>query len=207
MGWLYGRRLCSADWQACAQVRQFFWTPGHTKRPKIHMDLMKFLSIYLKGVLFTSVHPWIIYIINVCHRYVFPQHLKYAVIKPLFKKGDISSISNYKPISPLTSWRNASCCVILYNFFVLFPSQHNFQNLIHISLCIMRLLALIVQHVLHVSAYNAIIRQYTLINIFKLYLLICTAWWWHYKPKHVAHCCTIKTNKLIIHSAKWTRFW
>jgi hypothetical protein len=40
---------------------------------------------------------------------------------------------------------NASCCVIPYNFYAWFPSEHNsYQNLIHISLCIMSLLGLIV---------------------------------------------------------------
>jgi hypothetical protein len=30
--------------------------------------------------------------------------------------------------------------------------------------------------------------------------LVFTAWWWLYKSKHVAHCHTIKINKLIIHT-------
>ena len=32
---------------------------------------------------------------------VFPDHLKYAIVKPLFKNGDRSNISNYRPISLL----------------------------------------------------------------------------------------------------------
>jgi len=32
---------------------------------------------------------------------VFPDHLKYAIVKPLFKKGDRASIYNYRPISLL----------------------------------------------------------------------------------------------------------
>ena len=33
---------------------------------------------------------------------IFPDHLKYAVVKPLFKKGDKSKISIYRPISILS---------------------------------------------------------------------------------------------------------
>jgi hypothetical protein len=33
---------------------------------------------------------------------LFPHHLKYAVIKPLYKKGDKLYIANYRPISMLT---------------------------------------------------------------------------------------------------------
>jgi hypothetical protein len=35
---------------------------------------------------------------------VFPDQLKYAVIKPLFKKGVRAQLSNYRPISPLTGF-------------------------------------------------------------------------------------------------------
>jgi hypothetical protein len=35
---------------------------------------------------------------------IFPDRMKYAVVKPLFKKGDRSSISNYRPISILSSF-------------------------------------------------------------------------------------------------------
>ena len=34
---------------------------------------------------------------------IFPDHLKYAVVKPLFKKGDKSNIYNYRPVSILIS--------------------------------------------------------------------------------------------------------
>jgi len=35
---------------------------------------------------------------------IFPDRLKYAVVKPLLKKGDKSKISNYRPISILSSF-------------------------------------------------------------------------------------------------------
>jgi fructose-1,6-bisphosphatase/inositol monophosphatase family enzyme len=35
---------------------------------------------------------------------VFPDRLKYSVVKPIFKKGNKQEISNYKPISLLTSF-------------------------------------------------------------------------------------------------------
>jgi hypothetical protein len=35
---------------------------------------------------------------------IFPTRLKFAEIKPLFKKGEIANTSNYRPISLLTSF-------------------------------------------------------------------------------------------------------
>jgi hypothetical protein len=35
---------------------------------------------------------------------VFPCHLKYAVIKPLYMKGERSSIFNYRPLSSLIAF-------------------------------------------------------------------------------------------------------
>jgi hypothetical protein len=35
---------------------------------------------------------------------IFPDRLKYAMVKPLFKKGDRANISNYRPISLLSSF-------------------------------------------------------------------------------------------------------
>jgi hypothetical protein len=34
----------------------------------------------------------------------FPPHLKYSIVKPLFKKGDRDNSANYRPISLLTSF-------------------------------------------------------------------------------------------------------
>ena len=35
---------------------------------------------------------------------IFPDRLKYAIIKPVFKKGDDQDITNYRPISLFTSF-------------------------------------------------------------------------------------------------------
>jgi len=35
---------------------------------------------------------------------IFPDRLKYSIIKPMYKKGDKSDPSNYRPISMLTSF-------------------------------------------------------------------------------------------------------
>jgi hypothetical protein len=34
----------------------------------------------------------------------FPTRLKYAVVKPLLKKGDRKNVANYRPVSLLTSF-------------------------------------------------------------------------------------------------------
>jgi len=45
---------------------------------------------------------------------VFPDRLKYAIVKPIFKKGNKQEISNYRPISLLTSFSK-----IIENSFIL----------------------------------------------------------------------------------------
>jgi hypothetical protein len=35
---------------------------------------------------------------------IFPERLKYSIIKPLYKKGDKTDTSNYRPTSMLTSF-------------------------------------------------------------------------------------------------------
>jgi hypothetical protein len=46
---------------------------------------------------------------------IFPDHLKYAVVKPLFKKGGRSSIANYRPKSMLSSFSKV-CGMSLLEF-------------------------------------------------------------------------------------------
>jgi hypothetical protein len=53
--------------------------------------------------------PFIISPINyICNKMlrggVFPDRLKYAIIKPLYKNGDTCEVSNYRPVSLLTSF-------------------------------------------------------------------------------------------------------
>jgi len=45
---------------------------------------------------------------HICNQFIssgiFPDRLKYAIVKPLLKKGDKTKISNYRPISILSSF-------------------------------------------------------------------------------------------------------
>jgi len=50
--------------------------------------------------------PFIIFpLINICNKMlaqgIYPERLKFSLIKPIYKSGDISSPSNYRPISLL----------------------------------------------------------------------------------------------------------
>jgi hypothetical protein len=64
---------------------------------EISTNLLKIRSIYISSPL---NH---IYNMSLSSGY-FPQHLKYSVMKPSFKKGERNCISNYRPISLLTSF-------------------------------------------------------------------------------------------------------
>jgi hypothetical protein len=35
---------------------------------------------------------------------IFPTRLKFSEVKPIFKRGDKNDTSNYRPVSPLTSF-------------------------------------------------------------------------------------------------------
>jgi Notch-like protein len=63
------------------------------------------LSIYILKASSLYVSSPLTYLCNLMlSSGIFPSTLKFSEIKPLFKKGDKSSISNYRPISVLTSF-------------------------------------------------------------------------------------------------------
>jgi hypothetical protein len=63
----------------------------------IPLDLTKKLSLYV-------AKPLAIVINQSFQNSVFPDNLKYAEVKPLFKKGDRHDIDNYRPVSVLPSF-------------------------------------------------------------------------------------------------------
>jgi hypothetical protein len=66
---------------------------------------------------------------------VFPERLKYSIIKPIHKKGDISLLANYRPVSLLTSFSkivervmNNRLISHLTKHAILGPNQYGFQE-------------------------------------------------------------------------------
>jgi hypothetical protein len=66
---------------------------------------------------------------------VFPERLKYAVVKPIYKKGDKTSLANYRPISLLTSFSKVVERVMhsrlvnhLKKYSIISPNQYGFQG-------------------------------------------------------------------------------
>jgi Notch-like protein len=74
---------------------------------EISTNLLKTSSVYIRSPLN-----------HICNKSlssgVFPQRLKYAVVKPLYKKGERSCISNYRPLSLLSSFSKVFEKVIDY---------------------------------------------------------------------------------------------
>jgi Notch-like protein len=54
---------------------------------------------------------------------IFPDHLKFAVVKPINKKGDRNNINNYRPISLLTSF--STIFEVIYNRLYKHPVNNN----------------------------------------------------------------------------------
>ena len=66
---------------------------------------------------------------------ILPERLKFSEVRPLFKKGDITEFSNYRPISLLTSFSNNIEKIIfkrLYNYLndnnILIGDQYGFRE-------------------------------------------------------------------------------
>jgi len=64
---------------------------------EISVNILKFISPYISSPLY-----------HMCNKIfssgIFPERLKYAIIKPVFKSGDRSNVSNYRPISLLPAF-------------------------------------------------------------------------------------------------------
>jgi hypothetical protein len=65
----------------------------------------------------------------------FPERLKFSEVRPLFKKGDITAFSNYRPISLLNSFSKITekiICKRLYNYLndnnILVGDQYGFRE-------------------------------------------------------------------------------
>jgi hypothetical protein len=66
---------------------------------------------------------------------VFPDRLKYALVKPCFKKGNIQEIANYRPISLSTSFSKIIEKLIFLRLIthiemndILAPEQYGFRT-------------------------------------------------------------------------------
>jgi hypothetical protein len=74
----------------------------HSLKPKKSSGYDEITTTILKTGAFLISHL-LSYIYNPSlYASIFPGHLKSAVVKPLCKKGDKTSITNYRPISLLT---------------------------------------------------------------------------------------------------------
>jgi hypothetical protein len=64
------------------------------------------------------------YIFNkIISKGIFPERLKFSEIKPLYKKGNMSDFSNYRPISLLTSFSKI-IEKLMYNRLYYYFDQH-----------------------------------------------------------------------------------
>jgi hypothetical protein len=71
---------------------------------KIHLDMMKYPQNYLKLAMLILPHLWIKYVIHPFYHGLFLNAQHTLIVKLLLKKGDRMDVSNYRPISILTSF-------------------------------------------------------------------------------------------------------
>jgi hypothetical protein len=75
----------------------------HSLKPRKSSGYDEIISKILKKACASLISHPLSYICNhSLHTGVFPDHLKIGVVKPLYKKGDKTSMTNYRPISLLT---------------------------------------------------------------------------------------------------------
>jgi len=74
----------------------------HSLKPKKSSGCDKITSKILKACASLISHP-LSYIYNhSLYRGIFPDRLKIAVVKPLYKNGDKTSMTDYRPVSLIT---------------------------------------------------------------------------------------------------------
>jgi hypothetical protein len=56
---------------------------------------------------------------------VFPDRLKYAIVKPCFKKGNMQEISNYRPLSLLTPFSKVIEKLVYKKLITHIEAKHN----------------------------------------------------------------------------------
>jgi hypothetical protein len=94
---------------------------------EISINVLKFSSPYISSPI------W-----HICNKMfstgIFPERLKYAVFKPIFKNGDRNNVSNYRPISLLPAYSKVFEKVLyvrmyqhLINNDILFDHQFGFR--------------------------------------------------------------------------------
>lgn len=103
------------------------------------------------------ISPVMSHVINLCIvKGVFPDQLKTAVIKPLFKKGDKSDISNYRPIALLPVFSKIfekviykSLLTFLETHKILTPHQFGFRKNKSINMAIYNFLTVVMSKIDH----------------------------------------------------------
>jgi hypothetical protein len=110
---------------------------------------------------------------------IFPTRLKYAEIKPLYKKGDLANISSYRPISLLTSFSkifekityNKLIRHLNYNH-ILADEQFGFRTNSSMDLASYKLINDILMSLL--EAFFVIYKKLLIVSIMNCYYKKCT---------------------------------
>jgi Notch-like protein len=98
----YSKPFCKMKWQyaSTCEIRKII----KTLKSKNSSGYDEITSRIIK-VSETCIISPLTYICNAALRSgIFPDRLKYAIVKPVYKKGNRQDISNYRPISLLTTF-------------------------------------------------------------------------------------------------------